>query len=123
MISAIISIGQVQGGEIWLSGWLLCAALYFVFLLIQKVNRSRTGAINVVVCFLISEALIDLGCCLLRQPRIHSLRHCRYLWPFLLLAAESIASAQTRKTITPFESKLVPWTGFEAGPQELEPLV
>lgn len=29
MIAAIISIGQVQGGEIWLSGWLLCAALYF----------------------------------------------------------------------------------------------
>lgn len=60
MITAIVSIGQVYGAEYWLAGWLLCAALYFVFLLIQEVNRTRTGAIHVVVWFLISEALTDL---------------------------------------------------------------
>lgn len=27
---------------------------------------------------------------------------------------------KTEKAITPFESKPVPWTGFETGPQKLE---
>lgn len=30
MITAILSIRQVHGAEVWLAGWLLCAALYFV---------------------------------------------------------------------------------------------
>ena len=37
IITAILSIGQVQVGETWLAGWLLCSVLYFVFLLIRAV--------------------------------------------------------------------------------------
>ena len=103
MITAIVSIGQVYGAEYWLAGWLLCAALYFVFLLIQEVNRTRTGAIHVVVWFLISEALTDLiwavvyygnpGYINYGIAAVYGL----LLWPVLLLAAGAIASAQNRK--------------------------
>lgn len=40
MIAAMTSIGQAQGGEVWLVGWLLCAAFYFVLLLLWKTIRQ-----------------------------------------------------------------------------------
>lgn len=104
MITAIISIGQVYDAEYWLAAWLLCAALYFVFLLIQEVNRTRTGAVHVVVWFLISEALTDLIWAIIYYG---SPGYINYgiaavygllLWPVLLLAAGAIASVQNRKS-------------------------
>ena len=104
MMTAISSIGQGYGAEYWLAGWLLCAALYFVFLLIQEVNRTRTGAVHVVVWFLISEALTDLiwavvyygnpGYINYGVAAVYGL----LLWPVLLLAAGAIASAQNRNS-------------------------
>ena len=44
MIAAMISIGQAQGGEAWLAGWLLCAAFYFVLLLLWKTNQPGVNA-------------------------------------------------------------------------------
>ena len=43
MIAALFSIGQAQGGEVWLAGWVLCAAFYFALLLFQKANQTSVS--------------------------------------------------------------------------------
>lgn len=107
MITAILSIRQVHGAEVWLAGWLLCAALYFVLLLIQRSNRTSASAKNVVFWFLVAEFLTDLiwaivyygnpGYIYYGVAAVYGLP----LWLLLLLAAGVIASAQNRKS-SPF---------------------
>lgn len=102
MITAIISIGQAQGGEAWLAGWLLCAALYFVFLLVRKTNQTSANAKNIVFWFLAAECCNDLIWAVVSYGSpayIHYGIAAVYgllLWP-VLLAAGVIASAQNRK--------------------------
>ena len=104
MITAIISIGQAQGGEAWLAGWLLCAALYFVFLLVRKTNQTSANAKNIVFWFLAAECCNDLIWAVVSYGSpayIHYGIAAVYgliLWPLLLLAAGVIASAQNRKS-------------------------
>ena len=104
MITAIISIGQAQGGEIWLAGWLLCAALYFVFLLLWKANQTSANAKNIVFWFLAAECCNDLIWAVVSYGSpayIHYGIAAVYgllLWPVLLLAAGVIASVQNRKS-------------------------
>lgn len=103
MIAAMISIGQAQGGEVWLAGWLLCATLYFVLLLIQKTNQTSANIKNIVFWFLAAECCNDLIWAVVSYGSpayIHYGIAAVYgliLWPFLLLAAGAIASAQNRK--------------------------
>ena len=103
MITAIISIGQVQGAEVWLAGWLLCVAFYFVLLLFQKANQTSANAKNIVFWFLAAECCNDLIWAVVSYGSpayIHYGIAAVYgllLWPFLLLAAGAIASVQNRK--------------------------
>ncbi len=103
MIAAMISIGQAQGGEVWLAGWLLRATLYFVLLLIQKTNQTSANIKNIVFWFLAVECCNDLIWAVVSYGSpayIHYGIAAVYgliLWPFLLLAAGAIASAQNRK--------------------------
>lgn len=102
MIAAIISIGQVQGGEVWLAGWLLCAALYFVLLLFQKANQTSANAKNIVFWFLAAECCNDLIWAVVSYGSPATIQYGiaavygLLLWP-VLLAAGVIASAQNRK--------------------------
>lgn len=104
MITAIISITQVHGAEVWLAGWLLCAALYFVFLLIREVNRTSTTAKNVVFWFLAAEFFTDLIWAIIYYGNPGYINYGiaavygLLLWPVLLLAAGAIASAQNRNS-------------------------
>lgn len=103
MIAAIISIGQAQGGEAWLAGWVLCAALYFVLLLLRKTNQTGANVKKIVFWFLAAECCNDLiwavdsyGSPATIQYGIAAV-YGLILWPVLLLAAGAIASAQNRK--------------------------
>ena len=103
MITAIISIGQAQGGEVWLTGWLLCAALYFVLLLLWKNNQTGANAKNIVFWFLAAECCNDLIWAVVSYGSPATIQYGiaavygLLLWPCLLLAAGAIASAQNRK--------------------------
>lgn len=104
MIAAIISIGLAQGGEIWLAGWLLCAALYFVFLLLWKTNQTRANAKNIVFWFLAAECCNDLIWAVVSYVSPATIQYGiaavygLLLWPVLLLAAGAVASAQNRNS-------------------------
>lgn len=103
MCTAILSLGQFRGAELWLVGWVLCAAVYFGALLIGK-RRRRKGAVkNVIFWFLAAEVLTDLIWALVyyREPGyIHYGVAGVYgllFWPVTLLAAAVIAALQNQK--------------------------
>ena len=105
MIAALFSIGQAQGGEVWLAGWVLCAAFYFALLLFQKANQTSANAKNIVFWFLAAECCNDLIWAVVSYGSpayIHyygiAAVYGLILWPLLLLAAGVIASAQNRKS-------------------------
>lgn len=101
MITALFSLGQVHGAELWIVGWLLCCVLYFSLQLPLKANRGR--AKNLLFWFLIAEVLTDLGWALVyyRQPgyvnygigAVYGL----LLWPLALIAAGTIATMQNKR--------------------------
>lgn len=103
VIAAMISIGQAQGGEAWLAGWLLCAAFYFVLLLLWKNNQTGANAKNIVFWFLAAECCSDLIWAVVSYGSPATIQYGiaavygLLLWPCLLLAAGAIASAQNRK--------------------------
>lgn len=104
MIAAMTSIGQAQGGEVWLAGWLLCAAFYFVLLLVQKANQTSANAKNIVFWFLAAECCNDLIWAVVSYGSLATIQYGiaavygLLLWPVLLLAAGTIASAQNRNS-------------------------
>ena len=105
VITAIISLSQVEGAEIWLAGWLVCAILYFALLFLSKWNRSRTK--NVLFWFLAAEALTDLGWALVYYDQTGYINYGigavygLLLWPLALTAAGLIATMQNKKSGTP----------------------
>lgn len=84
IITAILSIGQVQGDETCLAGWLLCSVLYFVFLLIREIGQTRASVKYIVFWCLAAECSSDL----IRAVVIHYGIAAVYgliLWPFLVV--------------------------------------
>ena len=63
MITAIRSLGQVQGAWVWLAGWAACAVLYFALLLLPKKHRGKAG--SAFLWFLAAELVTDLAWALL----------------------------------------------------------
>lgn len=60
MITAIYSLSQVHGAELWLLFWIICVVAYLGISFLIKRNRSKTGIKNVLVGLLIAEVIIDL---------------------------------------------------------------
>ena len=60
MITAIYSLSEVHGAELWLLFWFICVAAYFGFGFLIKCNRTKKGIKNVLIGLLIAEVLIDL---------------------------------------------------------------
>ena len=60
MVTAIYSLSQVHGAELWLLFWVICVVVYLVISFLIKTNRSKTGIKNVLIGLLIAEVIINL---------------------------------------------------------------
>lgn len=60
MVTAIYSLSQVHGAELWLLFWLICVVVYLGISFLIKRNRSKAGIKNILVGLLIAEVIIDL---------------------------------------------------------------
>lgn len=60
MVTAIYSLAQVHGAELWLLFWLICVVVYLVISFLIKHNRTKKGVKNVLIGLLIAEVIIDL---------------------------------------------------------------
>ncbi len=60
MVTAIYSLSQVHGAELWLLFWLICVVVYLGISFLIKHNRTKKGVKNVLIGLLIAEVIIDL---------------------------------------------------------------
>lgn len=60
MVTAIYSLSQVHGAELWLLFWLVCVVLYLGISLLIRSNRTKKGIKNLFIGLLIAEVTIDL---------------------------------------------------------------
>lgn len=60
MITAIYSLGQVHGAELWLLFWLVCVIVYVGVCLSMRTNRSKQGVKTMLIGLLIAEVFVDL---------------------------------------------------------------
>jgi len=103
MVTAIYSLSQVHGAELWLLFWLICVVVYLVISFLVKRNRSKSGIKNVLVGLLIAEVIIDLMWAVIYY---HNGTYMNYgigavygllLWIPILIATLVIATAINRK--------------------------
>lgn len=60
MVTAIYSLSQVHGAELWLLFWFICVVAYLGVCMLIKQNRTKRGVKNVLIGLLIAEVIIDL---------------------------------------------------------------
>lgn len=60
MVTAIYSLSQVHGAELWLLFWFIFVVVYLGISFLIKHNRTKKGAKNVLIGLLIAEVVIDL---------------------------------------------------------------
>lgn len=60
MVTAIYSLSQVHGAELWLLFWALCGMAYWGVGLLIRPNRTKHGVKNVWLGLLIAELIIDI---------------------------------------------------------------
>jgi len=60
MVTAIYSLTQVHGAELWFLFWLVCVVVYLYICLLIKHNRTKKGVKNVLIGLIIAEVIIDL---------------------------------------------------------------
>lgn len=60
MVTAMYSLSQVSGAELWLLFWLVCVAIYLGIGFFIKENRTGNGVKRVWLGLLIAEVLVDL---------------------------------------------------------------
>ena len=61
MVTAIYSLSQVHGAELWLVFWLVCVVAYLGISFIIRYNRTKKGIKNVFIGLLVAEVIIDLA--------------------------------------------------------------
>ena len=61
MVTAIYSLSQVHGAELWLLFWFVCVVAYLGVCMLIKQNRTKRGIKNVLIGLLIAEVIIDLA--------------------------------------------------------------
>ena len=90
MLTAVYSLGRVHGAEIWLAGWLICAAAFLLIGFLRKENRSVRGVIRHLSGLLAAGALVDLVWFRFYYPDGQYINHgiagtyLLLLWPALL---------------------------------------
>ena len=60
MVTAIYSLSQVHGAELWLLFWFVCVVAYLGVCMLIKQNRTKSGIKSVLIGLLIAEVVIDL---------------------------------------------------------------
>lgn len=60
MVTAIYSLSQVHGAELWLLFWITCAVIYVGICLAAKKNRTKRGVRAILIGLLIAEVIADL---------------------------------------------------------------
>ena len=60
MLTAILSLSQLRGAQLWLVFWLALAALYFALMLGVPPLRRKAGAKNILLAFVAAEVFTDL---------------------------------------------------------------
>ncbi len=60
MVTAIYSLSQVHGAELWLLFWLVCVIVYLGISFLIKDNRTKNGVKSVLIGLLIAEVSVDL---------------------------------------------------------------
>lgn len=60
MLTAIYSLSQVCGAELWLLFWFVCVVIYLSISLLITYNRTKKGIKNILLGLLIAEVIIDL---------------------------------------------------------------
>ena len=59
MVTAIYSLSQVHGAELWLLFWLVCLVAYLILCFAIKSNRTKKGRKNVFIGLLVAEVAVD----------------------------------------------------------------
>ena len=60
MVTAIYSLSQVHGAELWLLFWFICLIAYLILCFAIKCNRTKQGRKNVFIGLLVAEVAVDL---------------------------------------------------------------
>ena len=104
MVTAIYSLSQVHGAELWLLFWLVCIVVYLGISFLIKDNRTKKGVKNVLIGLLIAEVTNDLVWAIIYY---HNGTYLNYgigavygllLWIPILVVTLVIITAQNRKT-------------------------
>lgn len=61
MVTAIYSLSQVHGAELWLLFWFICLVVYLSICLAFKSNRTKAGIKNTFIGLLLAEVVVDLA--------------------------------------------------------------
>ena len=59
MVTAIYSLSNVHGAELWLLFWFICLIVYLGICYMIKSNRTKTGIKNTLIGLMIAEITID----------------------------------------------------------------
>ena len=59
MVTAIYSLSQVHGAELWLLFWFMCLVAYLILCFVIKCNRTTQGRKNVFIGLLVAEVAVD----------------------------------------------------------------
>lgn len=104
MVTAIYSLSQVHGAELWLLFWLVCVVIYLGISFLIKHNRTPKGVKNVLIGLLIAEVIIDLMWAIIYY---HNGTYLNYgigavygllLWVPVLVVTSVIVTVKNRKT-------------------------
>ena len=60
MVTAIYSLSQVHGAELWLLFWFICLVAYLILCFAIKCNRTKQGRKRVFIGLLVVEVVVDL---------------------------------------------------------------
>ena len=104
MVTAIYSLSQVHGAELWLLFWFVCVVTYLGLGFLIKDNRTKNGAKNVLIGLLIAEVIVDLVWAIIYYHNGAYLNHgigAVYgilLWVPILLVTLVIVTAKNKKS-------------------------
>ena len=100
MITAIYSLANVHGAEIWLAGWIICVLFYVGGCMLFPVNRQKTCRSAVWIGLLIAEVCNDLLWALIYYPNGSYINYGvgavygLFLWPLILFLAGIIVTSR-----------------------------
>jgi len=100
MITAIYSLANVHGAELWLVGWVLCTLLYVGLCMLLSCNRRKPYRTTVWVGLLAAEVANDLLWALIYYPNGSYINYGvgavygLFLWPFILFIAGIIVTTR-----------------------------